>query len=104
MEEIVLILLTIVLVILTSYKVKSKKNKIDFNTYSEDGRIRNDIIEEYHNLLDSTYDLYKRNIISYTEYRFRLRFLKEKYAKKLGISLEEFDDIIKWTSGKFTNR
>lgn len=95
MEDIILILLTIVLVILVSYKVKSKKTKIDFNSFSEDGRIRKEIIEEYYNLLDSTYDLYRRNIISYAEYRFRLRFLREKYAKKLDITAEEFDDIIR---------
>lgn len=95
MESIILILLTIALVILISYKVKSKKSKIDFNSFSEDGRIRKEIIEEYFNLLDSTYDLYRRNIISYSEYRFRLRFLRERYAKKLGITAEEFDDIIR---------
>ncbi|MFA6941057.1 MAG: hypothetical protein WCQ54_08770 [Clostridiaceae bacterium] len=95
MEDIILILLTITLVILISYKVKSKKSKIDFDSFSEDGRIRKEIIEEYYNLLDSTYDLYRRNIISYTEYRFRLRFLRERYAKKLGITAEEFDDILR---------
>jgi len=95
MEDIVLILLTIVLVILISYKIKSKKSKIDFDTFSEDGRIRREIIDEYYNFLDATYDSYRRNIISYTEYKFRLRFLKEKYAKKLGISAEEFDDIMR---------
>ncbi|MDV3428840.1 MAG: hypothetical protein LIR50_17765 [Bacillota bacterium] len=95
MENIIPILLTIVLVILISYKVKSKKTKIDFDSFSEDGRIRKEIIDEYYNLLDTTYDLYRRNIISYTEYKFRLRFLREKYAKKLGITAEEFDDIIR---------
>lgn len=94
MKETILILLTITLVVLISYKIKSKKSRIDFNSFSEDSTMRKEIIDEYHSLLDSTYDLYRRNIISYTEYRFRFRFLREKYAKKLGITIEEFDDII----------
>lgn len=95
MQDIVLILLTIALVILISYKIKSKKSKTYFDAFSEDGRLRKEIIDEYYNFLHGTYDSYRRNIISYTEYKFRLRFLKEKYAKKLGISAEEFDDIIR---------